>query len=308
MTPVRAALHDYLTIRRRLGFTLIEDGRLLEGFVRFLEQAGATRITTELALAWSKLPAEAHPYWWRRRLGLVRGFAKYLATIDPASEVPSKDLLPAYYPRVAPYIYSPAEIAALIDAARKLKPRQRALRHEALIGLLTVTGMRPGEALALDRNDVDLAHGLLRVHAGKQQRQRELALHDTTTNALREYACERDRRFPTPTTPAFFISQRGRRIVRQELNQTFARLIGEVGLEGRGGRVRPRPYDLRHAFAVRTLLDWHREGADVDRKLPLLSTWLGHVNPTSTYWYLEAVPELLELIARRLDRLAEELS
>jgi len=308
MTTLREALADYLQIRRRLGFEMPQDGRLLEGFVEFLEQAGAQRITTELALAWARLPVDAHPHRWRQRLGVARGFARHLATIDPASEVPSKDLLPGHRQRIAPYIYTDAEITALIDAARGLMPPMRATRHVTMIGLLAVTGMRPGEALGLDRQDVDLRHGAVHVRAGKQKKQREVPLHESTTSALREYARQRDARFPEPSTPAFFISARGRRMARGELNQTFTELIGEVGLEGRGARARPRPHDLRHAFAVRTLLDWFEAGENVDRRMPLLSTYLGHVNPASTYWYLEAVPELLELISQRLERLGEVLS
>ncbi|MCA1697516.1 MAG: tyrosine-type recombinase/integrase [Actinobacteria bacterium] len=308
MTTLGEALADYLRIRRRLGFEMPQDGRLLEGFIEFLERAGAERVTTELALAWARLPVDAHPHYWRQRLGVARGFARHLATIDPASEVPSKDLLPGHRPRIAPYIYTDAEIAALIAAARKLRPPLRAARHETLIGLLAVTGMRPGEALSLDRQDVDLRHGAVHVRAGKQRRQREVPLHQSTNSALREYARQRDARFPTPSSPAFFISARGRRMARGELNQTFRQLVGEVGLEGVGARARPRPHDLRHAFAVRTLLDWYEAGEDIDRRMPLLSTYLGHVDPASTYWYLEAVPELLELIGQRLERLPEVLS
>lgn len=145
MTTLGQALADYLRIRRRLGFEMPQDGRLLEGFVEFLERAGAERVTTELALAWARLPADAHPHYWRQRLGVARGFARHLATIDPASEVPSKDLLPATRPRIAPYIYTDAEITALMAAARGLRPPLRAARHVTLIGLLAVTGMRPGE-------------------------------------------------------------------------------------------------------------------------------------------------------------------
>jgi integrase/recombinase XerD len=306
MSDLRQALHDYLTIRRQLGFELKQEQKLLEGFVGFLERAGAARVTTELAVMWAT-STQAHPHWWRKRLGVARGFARYLATIDPESEVPSKDLLPATRPRVAPYIYSPEEIQALFDAAAKLTPRLRAVRHQTLIGLLAATGLRPREALWLDRGDVDLQHGVLRVH-GKQKKQREVPLHATTTRALAQYARQRDARFPDPDTPAFFISSRGRRVARGELNQTFQKLIGQVGLEGCGQRARPRPHDLRHSFAVRTLIDWYQAGEDVDRKLPLLSTYLGHVNPASTYWYFEAVPELLQLISRRLQRLGEVLS
>jgi integrase/recombinase XerD len=308
MTTPREALADYLRIRRRLGFEMPQDDRLLQGFVEFLERADAQRITTELALMWARLPADAHPHRWRQRLSVARGFARHLATINPESEVPSKDLLPGHRPRIAPHIYTHEEIAALMAAARGLRPRLRATSHETLIGLLAVTGMRPGEALALDRQDVDLRHGALHVRAGKQKRQREVPLHESTIGALHEYASQRDARFPTPSTPAFFISARGRRVARQELNQTFTKLVREVGLEGRGARGRPRPHDLRHTLAVRTLLDWVHAGEDIDRRMPLLSTYLGHVDPASTYWYLEAVPELLELISRRLEQLPEALS
>jgi integrase len=302
VTGLREALAGYLQIRRRPGFAMPQDGRLLDGFVEFLEQAGAERITTELALEWARLPVHAHPHRWRQRLGVARGFARHLAAIDPASEVPSTDLLPGHRPRIAPYIYTDAEIAALMAAAGQLRPPLRAARHQTLIGLLAVTGMRPGEALALDRQDVDLRHGVLHVRAGKQGKQREVPLHDSTISALRQYARLRDARFPAPSTPAFFIGARGRRMARGELNQTFTTLIRQVSLEGRGARTRPRPYDLRHVFAVRTLLDWHQAGEDIDRRMPLLSTYLGHVDPASTYWYLEAVPELLELISRRLEQ------
>jgi integrase len=308
MTTLREALADYLRIRRRLGFEMPQDGWLLEGFVGFLEQAGAERITTELALRWARQPSLAHPHRWRQRLSVARGFARHRATIDPASEVPSKDLLPGTRQRLAPHIYTDAEITALMTAARGLTPLLRAARHETLIGLLAVTGMRPGEAIGLDRADVDLRHGVVHVRAGKQKKQREVPVHESTISALRDYARQRDARFPTPSTPAFFLGARGQRMRREELNRTFTVLLDETGLQGRGARLRPRPHDLRHSLAVRTLIDWHHAGEDIDRRMPLLSTLLGHVDPASTYWYLEAVPELLELISRRLEQLPEVLS
>ena len=301
MSPLREALNDYLQVRRRLGFELKAHGRLLEGFVDLLERAGAQRITTELALAWAKLPVDARPHYWRQRLGIVRAFARYLATIDPSSEVPAEDLLPATQRRVAPYIYSEAEIAALMEAARALTPPLHAASIETLIGLMATTGLRLGEALGLDRRDVDLKDGALQVRAGKQQKQREVPLHPTTTEALREYARLRDRLCPMPDTAAFFLSRQGRRLHRSTVHRLFPQLIREVGLEGRGHRARPRPHDLRHAYAVRTLLGWHRSGEEVERKLPLLATFLGHAHPASSYWYLEAVPELLQIIGCRLD-------
>lgn len=301
MSALRTALDDYLRIRRQLGFTMPQDGRLLEGFVEFLDQASAPRITTELALGWARLPVDVHPFTWRQRVTVARGFARYLATIDPASEVPSVDLLPGHRPRVAPYIYPQAEIAALMGAARALRPALRAARHETLIGLLAVTGVRPGEALGLDRDDVDLAHGVVHVRAGKNNKQRQVPLHPSTVSALRSYARLRDTDMPTPSSSAFFLSARGHRMGRSELNATFLKLVGQVGLEGCGARARPRPHDLRHSVAVHTLLDWYRAGEDIDRRMPLLSTYLGHVDPANTYWYLEAVPELLQMAIERIE-------
>lgn len=308
MSSLREALADYLRVRRRLGFEMPQDGRLLEGFVEFLEHAGAERITTELALTWARQPVHAHPHRWRQRLSVARGFAWHLATIDPASEIPSSDLLPGTRQRLPPHIFTDGEIAALMTAARGLKPPLRAARHETLIGLLAVTGMRPGEAIGLDRTDVDLHRGVVHVRAGKQRKQREVPLHESTISALGDYARQRDARFPMPSTPAFFIGARGHRMGREELNRTFIGLIKQAGVQSRGARQRPRPHDLRHSLAVRTLIDWHHAGEDIDRRMPVLSALLGHADPASTWWYLEAVPELMALVSQRLERLPEVLS
>ena len=307
MTDLRAAAHDYLTVRRQLGFELKQPGRTLEDFVAFMERAGVEHVTTELAVMWAT-SVQAHPYRWRRRLGVVRGFARYLSTIDPATEIPPEDLLPAALPRVAPYLYSPGEIQALMIAARALSPQLRATTFETVIGLLAVTGMRPGEALGLDRADVDLADGALHVRAVKQNKHREVPLHDTTTIALRKYSRLRDRHRPVPSSQAFFVSQQGARLTAGAFKATFVKLIGQVGLEGAGERTRPRAHDIRHSFAVRTLIDWYQAGENVDAKLPLLSTFLGHVDPASTYWYLQASPELLALVRDRLEHVAGERS
>ena len=249
----------------------------------------------------------AHPHQWRQRLGIVRCFARYVATLDPESEVPSTELLRASRPRVAPYIYSPAEINALIEAAGQLTPPLRAASYQTVIGLMATTALRLGEVLGLDRQDVDLTDGALHVRA-RQTKQREVPLHPTTTKALRGYAHRRDHRWPQPSSPAFFLNTQGGRLAQPEFNHYFAQLIKQVGLEGAGERVRPRPHDLRHTLAVSTLLDWIQAGEDVDRRMPELSTFLGHVQPESTYWYLQAVPELMALIAARLERLPEVLS
>jgi integrase len=300
MSPLRAALNDYLRIRRSLGFKLEIDGKMLEQFIAFLERAGATWVTTELALDWAKLPRDAHPYHWRKRLGMVRLFARYLATIDPRTEIPSKDLLPASRRRLAPYIYSPTEIAALLSVARTLSPRSRAATIETLIGLMAATGLRLGEALGLDRGDVDLDDGVLRVR-GKLGKEREVPLHASTVAALRGYVELRDGYWPRASTDALFLSRLGVRLTVAATHDVFPQVIRAAGLEGRGHRARPRPHDLRHAFAVSTLLDWHHAGIEIDRQLPLLSTYLGHRDPSNTYWYLQATPELLALVAKRLD-------
>jgi integrase/recombinase XerD len=302
MSPLRSALKDYLGVRRQLGFALQIDGRQLEGFIGFLEAAGAPRITTELAVAWAKLPTGTHPQWWRARLGMVRGFARYLNTIDPDSEIPPRDLLSAKRSRVTPYLYSQAEITALMVAARALTPPPlRGRTCETVIGLMAASGLRTGETIGLDRADVDLNDGALHVRAGKRSKQREVPLHESTTEALREYSRLRDRYLPKPDTQAFFLSTRGSRVTNAAVNEMFPKLLRDIGLEDGGERRRPRPHDLRHTFAVRTLLDWYRAGVNVDAQLPLLSTYLGHAQPSDTYWYLQAAPELLALAGQRLN-------
>ncbi len=307
MTDLDHALGEYLKVRRALGYQLERDGRLLPDFIEFLHQAGADHITSDLALRWAMQPAAAHAAWWRSRLTIVRGFARYLHPIDPASEIPPRGLLKARRPRITPYLYSPAEIDALMTAAGALKPVLRAATYRTAIGLMSVTGIRIGEVIALNRGDVDLEDGVLRIR-GKRGREREVALHTTTTAALCDYRDIRDRHWPQPTTPAFFLSSRGERLLGGSFHDTFRVIIKHAGLEGRGERCRPRPHDLRHSMAVRTLIGWYRAGENVDAKLPLLCTYLGHRDPASTYWYLQASPELLALAAERLSPLQPERS
>lgn len=301
MSALHAALGDYLRVRRQLGFELKKDESQLRHFVDFLEQAGAQHITTELAVAWARLPVNVRPLTWRQRLGMVRGFARYMVTIDPSTEVPSLDLLPARQQRVAPYIYTEEEVVALMAAARGIRCLQRAVTFEALIGLLASSGLRLGEALALDRHHVDLDDGVLHIHLGKHQREREVPIHPSATSALRTYIAQREQNSPAAQLPALFLNTQGRRLAEKTVHEHFPRLIREAGLDGRGQRGRPRPHDLRHSAAVRILLGWHRDGLDPARELPRLSTFLGHAHPSSTYWYLQAVPELLQLVGDRIE-------
>jgi integrase/recombinase XerD len=307
MTSPRTAMEDYLNVRRHLGFVLERDGYLLPAFVSYLEESGSSIITTELALAWAITPQDAHPAWWRQRLGVVRGFARYLQTLDASNEVPPVGLLRGRRPRLRPYLYSDDDLGGLLDAARALAPPCRAITYETLIGLLAVTGLRPGEALRLDRTDVAIERELLMVRRAKGDQVREVPLHWTTIEALARYSRIRDERWRGRRTSSFFVSMVGARLGRSTVDGVFRTLVRHAGLQGRGERCRPRLHDLRHTFAVRTLLGWYRTGVDVDSRLPLLSTYLGHVDPASTYWYLEAAPELLSLVGDRLQQVLGDL-
>jgi integrase/recombinase XerD len=238
----------------------------------------------------------------------VRQFARHLQTIDPACEVPPTQLMPYRAPRAIPFLYEPDEIVALMRAAGTLEPPLLAANYQTLIGLLAVTGLRLGEAIRLDRDDVDHRHRLLRIIDSKFGKSREVVLHDSTMRALSEYERLRDQRFPQPRCDAFLVSLRGTRLRKTCIHHMFARLLQVASLAPRSPRCRPRPHDFRHAFAVRTLLEWYRDGVDIQARLPLLSTYMGHVNPASTFWYLTASPELLGLVAARLESTIEGLT
>jgi len=302
MTALRQALADYLTMRRRLGYKLERAGKLLAQFVAYLGDVGADTVTVEHALAWASLPAGGDPSWWSYRLSVVRGFAVYLRTLDPATEVPAAELMPWRPRRATPYPYSDEEIAALLAAAGTLRFPLRVATYQTLIGLLAVTGLRVGEAIRLDRGDIDFAHELLVVRDSKFGKSREVPLHPSTMQALRAYLYRRDRLQPPPSAPALFISPAGTRLLYCNVHSTFRQLRRRAGLQPRSASCRPRIHDLRHTFAIRTVLDAYRADADVQARLPLLSTYLGHVDPGATYWYLSAAPELLALAGQRLER------
>jgi integrase len=298
MSKLREQFADYLKLRRALGYRLERAEKLVPQFLDHLDRLGRDVVTVEDALGWAQLPA-GDPDWWAFRLSAVRGFAGYLHALDPAHEVPPADLLPRRPRRAAPYLYSEAEIAALIAAADRLRGRLRQATYRTLIGLLAVTGMRVGEAIRLDCRDVDLDHGVVTVREGKFGKSRELPLHPSTVAALRRYLRQRDRHRPAPASDAALISPAGTRLLYCNVHATFRRLRAHAGL--RSATCRPRIHDLRHTFAVRTLLEWYRAGVDVRARLPLLSTYLGHVHPKDSYWYLSAAPELLTLAGQRLD-------
>jgi integrase/recombinase XerD len=300
VTSLAKALDDYLRVQRALGFKQKQAGELLPSFVRYLEQRGLTCVTSTAALAWATLPRDRSANWWSNRLAVVRGFAKYLHTIDPRSEVPSTELVTAHHKRRRPYVYEAADITMLLAATSTLKTPVRVATYKTLLGLLAVTGMRVGEAVALDDSDFDRRGALLVIRKSKFDKSRELPLHASTCRALVDYRRLRDRLAPHQRTQSMFVSTAGTRLFYQNVHDTFLRLIYAAGLGGR--RPRPTIHDLRHTFAIRTVIEWHRAQLDVEARIPLLSTYLGHIGPASTYWYLTAVPELLEAATARLER------
>jgi integrase len=231
----------------------------------------------------------------------VRGFAAYLQPRMPDIQVPPADLLPLRTKRATPYLYSTQEIAALMSAARSLHTPLVAATYETLIGLLAVTGLRVGEAINLGRTDIDLTAAMLTVVNGKFGKSRQVLLHPSTVAGLSDYACRRDGLVPAPAASTFFLSTAGTRLSDCRVESTFRALVRAAGLRPRSARCRPRLHDLRHTFAVNTVLDWYCDGQDVQARMPLLSAFLGHVDPSATYWYLSTAPELMALACARLE-------
>jgi integrase len=307
MSTLRQASEQYLQLRRNLGYKLSGVSCLLQNFVAFAERQGASHVTTDLALRWAQQPSGVQPVTWASRLRVVRRFAVWLSASDRRTEVPPPGLLPCRYVRKRPYIYSDAEIRDLVEAAGRLPSTARLKGHTyaTIFGLLAVTGMRISEVVALDREDVDLDEGILRIRRTKFGKSRLVAVHDSTRQVLADYACARDRVVRRPAAAAFFLSEGGDRVTACAARYNFAKVSRQVGLRapaaGRRHGRGPRLHDMRHRFVVCTLLEWYRAGIDVEREIPKLATYLGHVHANETYWYLEAVPELLELAARRLE-------
>lgn len=298
MSALARHVEDYLRLRRALGFKLEREGQLLGQLVAYLQTAGVATLTSELAVAWAREPDGVQPNHWAKRLGVARRFALYVQTMDPATEVPPPGVFPARRYRPTPYLWSHSDICGLLDGARALRSPLRAATHEAFFGLLAASGMRVGEVVALQRDDLDLDVGVITVHEAKFDRSRLVPLHPTTAEALRRYAAERDRLCPRPRSGAFFLSSTGTAVDRSGVGKTFRKITVEIGV--RTATVHPRIHDLRHSFAVHTLIEWQRSNVDIDEHISTLSTYLGHVSPAGTYWYLSASPELMELAAERL--------
>lgn len=295
---IRQRAEDYLAMRRTLGFTLVAEGRLLLNFADRLDRDGQNTVTVAAALAWACSTGTSATQQGRR-LGIVRVFARHLHALDPACEIPTPGLLPIRTHRPAPFIYAVAEIAALVHAAGTITAPLFSATMKALISLIASTGLRLGEALGLNRADVDTETTTLTV-TGKGKT-RLVPVHPTTAAMLDEYAAQRDRLCRLVRADSFFLTAGGRRPLQRGIQEAFARLLTLAEIETPAGRRRPRIHDLRHTFAVSTLIDWQRDGVDVAARLPVLSTYLGHSGPVATYWYLQATPELLGLAAQRLE-------
>ncbi|HXY44299.1 MAG TPA: tyrosine-type recombinase/integrase [Acidimicrobiales bacterium] len=301
MSALSEAAEEYLRLRSSLGHDLAEAHRLLPKFVAYLDAIGAETVTIEAALTWSQEPkVDPATSVWPRRMTIARGFARHMAGIDARTEIPPAGLIPARQRWRPPFIYCPADVGVLMAAARAMRWRLPAATYETLIGLLAATGMRVGEALRLDRSDIDWDDGVLLIRESKFGKSRQVPVLTCTLSALARYAEVRDRLCPRPATSSFFVSVRGGRVIYAVVQQVFRRLCDEGGV-GASAPSRPRIHDLRHSFAVRCLLEWYRAGEDVEARLPWLSTYLGHRDPRSTYWYLSAAPELLALAAGRLE-------
>jgi integrase len=295
---------EYLSGRRKLGYALKIEGAELIRFAKYADGCGHQGpLTTELALRWANLPQKADPLYWSRRLDIVRRFAKYRLLFDPLTEIPPKGLFGPSYRRRAPHIYSEKEISELLLAALNLGPigGLRPHTYVALFGLLASTGLRISEALALNRQDVDLEMDVLTIQTGKFRKSRLVPLHPTAANALRDYCRRRDQYHPRPTSSSFFLTEFGTRLKYWRSLMTFLSISRKLGWRGANQQSPPRIHDLRHTFAVRTLLRWYEQGADIDRNILALATYMGHVKATDTYWYLSAVPELFALIGNRFE-------
>jgi integrase/recombinase XerD len=305
-------IEPYLKLRRSLGFDLRTEERMLRRFTRFADQEMAAHIDTELFLRWEASQPHACASTRAARLTAVRLFAQWLSSFDPVHKVPPRGLLPNRMSRTRPYIYSEAELASILTAARELRSIYglRGLTCSTLFGLIAVTGLRINEALVLAPTDLDVEQGVLRVRRGKLGKERLLPLDPTVVGQLVGYAAERDRLLGR-TPDAFFVTCKGTRLTDCSARYGFAQTCQRIGLRAhqrdfRHGRG-PRIHDLRHTFAVRTMIDWYRTGKDPAREMIRLTTYLGHTSPENTFWYLEAVPELLDLAMARATAKGEEV-
>ena len=302
---------QYVKYRRNLGWKMsVESGELLR-FARFADNIDHRGpLTTELALRWARSAVGCSRLYQSRRIEMVRCLGKYLQAFDPGTEIPPRGILGPAHRRVQPHIYTPEEITALLKAAASLHPLEgiRPRTYGTLVGLMASTGLRTCEALNLERDDVDFSTGILTVRHTKFRKSRLLPLHHSVSEQLESYATFRDRYHSNAPCSRFLLSQRGGPLLPSVVHWTFSKLRQQTGLESSEKHRAPRLYDLRHTFACRRLLEWYREGRDVNHVIAWLSTYLGHVKVTDTYWYLTGIPELLNIAAQRFELFAHPVT
>jgi len=308
MNTLRQAIHEYLSLRRALGFKLRDAGKELLDFVTFMERHRASSITQALALAWAQRPTNVQPAYWARRLSVVRGFARHRSATDARTQIPAPGLLPFRPKRARPYLYSDDEIRSLLRAALDMPCRYegdelRAWTYHCLFGLLSVSGLRLGEACNLEVQDVDLGAAVLTIRGAKFGKDRLVPLHASTCSVLADYIARRNRHWRArPVSSYLFVSSWGNRLDGGDIHRTFYALSRQIGLRGLADSHGPRLQDLRHRFATNTLVRWYRSNQDPERRLPILSAYLGHVHVADTQWYLSGSPELMREAMRRLEQ------
>ena len=310
MRTLRTLLTDYLTTRRAMGYKLKCDGTGLNAFVTFMEDRKAEFVTTALAVEWAMQPIGVQPTQRARRLGFVRSFARYCCAIDTRTQIPSPELIPCKRLRPQPYLFANGDIEKLLNATLKLAPENglRRWTYHCLFGLLSVSGLRSGEARALTLDDVDLDEAVLTIRTSKFGKSRLVPMHPTTVEVLGDYLQRRNRFVGKHSINNVFVSDQCTPLRAEQPLRTFQRLLRKIGLKDQAGVRRPHLHDLRHHFAIETLVQWYRDGQEVERRLPILSAYLGHTEVRNTYWYLTARPELLRLAQERLDRHWEQTS
>ncbi|NRQ19168.1 tyrosine-type recombinase/integrase [Ensifer sesbaniae] len=312
MSALRQAAHDYIEMRRRLGFKLRQAGRGLIDFVSFMEAKDAPYITTELALEWAQLPIKTQPSNWARRLSFIRGFARHHVATDPRTQIPPDGLLPFRPKRARPYLYSQDDIRRLLSAALEMPChytccKLRSLTYYCLFGLLSVAGLRLGEARNLKLSDIDFDAMVLTIRGTKFGKSRLVPMHATTCTVLQDLIKRRHRQNAAlAASPYVFTSYRGNRLDVGGIHRTFYALSRRIGLRGIDDSHGPRLHNMRHVFATNTLLRWYQAEQDPERLLPILSTYLGHAHVADTQWYLSASPELMTEAMRRLERRWED--
>jgi len=310
MKTLQESLNEYIDMKKSLGFKVDVINRNLQSFLQFMDDNGVNIITIDIAVRWARIPSSAKPSWWAQRLGFVRGFARYQCALDNISVVPPPGLLPFRSKRASPYIYTNDEISRLLKASLAIRS-VHGVKHRTyhlLLGLLAVTGMRIGEILRLNVNSVDLTDDTIKVLNSKGGKSRIVPLHYTTTVAIKEYITKYRILIEGTCDDTLLLNDYGRRISMYDIHTTFNQLTKTTGLRNVGAKYGPRLHDFRHRFAIETLLRWYRRGDDVESKIPLLSTYLGHAAVRSTYWYLSATPELLNMATKRIEDRWESMS